>query len=65
LYTRSFLFPGGHPDGRVVYDILEQLEIAAGREGFARTRHNDGVDIRIVVDIAPDIRELGVGFCID
>jgi hypothetical protein len=59
------LFPGCHPDSRVVNDVFEQFEVAAGRKRFACTRHDYGVDVRIVVDVAPNIRKLGVRFGID
>ena len=59
------LLPGRHARDRIVENALDQLEIAAGRKRLAGAGDDDRVDVGIVVDVAPDMRELGMGLRID
>lgn len=52
--------PGRHTNRGVIYNILEQFEITTGRKGFPCACHDNCADIRIVIDVALDICELGV-----
>src|SRR5579872_5268546 len=57
--------PGRHAGHRIVENALDQLKIAAGRKSLAGSGDDDGVDIGILIDVAPDMGQLGVGFGIN
>jgi hypothetical protein len=59
------LFPGRHACHGIIKNALDQLEIAAGGKCLPCARYDDRVDVGIIVDIAPDIGELGMRFGID
>src|SRR5271165_4920461 len=54
------LFPLPGPRGEIVDILLDDREIAAGREYRAGAGPDRGIDALIPVDIAPDVAELGM-----
>ena len=47
-------------DCEIVDILLDDREVAAGREHLAGAGQDHGIDARVFVDIAPDVAELGM-----
>ena len=54
--------PRCHARYRIIQYVLYQFEIASSGERLAGARHNHCINFGIIVDIAPNIGELRVGF---
>jgi len=57
--------PSCHAGDWIVENALDQLKVSSCRKGFASPGNNHSIDFWIVIDVAPDIRKLGMGFGVD
>lgn len=59
------LLPSRHSGDGIVEDALDQLEVASCRKGLAGPGNDNGVDIGIVIDVAPDVGQLPMRLGVD
>jgi hypothetical protein len=57
--------PNAAAGGEIRNHLVQQVEIAAGREGLARAGEQDGAHLRVGIDNAPDLGQLAVHVAVD